>query len=812
MPPTPTCLKGVLLDVQTRESKGKSVIDVYVRRQIPSSSNEESNVICLTDEGFSPYFYVELVPSTNGKTLVKQLKEETHIGGTKPIQIEFVEREMHSYLRFSFSTIEDLLRAREEILHYPFTHNVCEANIPYTKRYLLDKQLTPTEGVTITLTQEGTINTITQTDASPYVFRTGAFDIETYGTGKIPTPEKNEIISIAATTPAGKKVFMANDYHNAYTVGCGNESAILNQFFTFLSLGDVDILYTYYGDGFDFPFIHERAKHAGITPLFGFGNVQLITRGANKYARLQGIQHIDVLQLMKLLTRFQVLKSPKLDLESVMRTVFGEGEKTLNHSQIWETWNTQKGLDKLAKYNLTDAEYTQRLGDEFLPLLLELSRLVHLPLYDVSRSTASQLVETILMNESARLQQIFPQPPTDSQVQGRLQNPIEGGYVKEPVAGLHTHLAVLDFRSMYPSIMISHNISPETLDCKHPACKKGANLSPTEHWFCTKQKGLFTIVLERILDARIAVQKKIDETPQNDPQLPFLKGRKQALKILLNSFFGTLAYPRFRWYSRESARAITAWARHYIHQTLQWAEKEGYSPLYADSDSAFLLLNPAQKETDIKKFVENVNKKLPGRMELEFEGLYKRGLFVTKKEGRAAKKRYALADYDHHLTIVGFEYVRRDHSLIARETQKKVLYEILINGKPENAHRIVFDVIIQLRAGKVPKKELVVLTQLQRKPESYTSIGPHVAAALKAQKRGKEIKVGQLLGYIITQTGKSISDKAELEEFVKEGDYDAEYYVHNQILPAIKKIFLELGYDTTDLERGGKQTGLGAFA
>ena len=160
--------------------------------------------------------------------------------------------------------------------------------------------------------------------------------------------------------------------------------------------------------------------------------------------------------------------------------------------------------------------------------------------------------------------------------------------------------------------------------------------------------------------------------------------------------------------------------------------------MYGDTDSAFILLPTTKKEADIKSFVEKVNKKLPGRMELEFEGLYKRGLFVTRKEGRVAKKRYALADYEDHLTIVGFEYVRRDHSLIARETQRRVLQEILVNVDPQKAHDIVLEVVKRLREGKVPKKELVVLTQLQRKLENYATTAPHVSAALKAKKRGKK--------------------------------------------------------------------------
>lgn len=808
MPPSKQAINGPLLDVQTREIGGKSVIDLFIR-----TNGGEGAIQRVSDVDFPPYFYIQLVPSADAKKVSTSLQEETFPGGIKPVSISRVTREKKDYIRVEFATISDLVKSREPVQRYPFVESLREANIPYTKRYLLDKQLTPHTEVECTLNEEGNVKKIVSASEKNTLIklRTGAFDIETFGSGKQPQPEKDEIISIALSTSAGEKVFIQHDFSNTYTIACADEKKMLESFMSFVKLSDVDILYTYNGDRFDFPFILERGKKFHVNMDMGFGAPALTGKGPDVSARINGTQHIDVYQLARLLTRFQFFKSPRLDLESVMRAVFNEGEKTLNHKEIWETWKTKKGIDKLVKYNLTDAQYTKRLGDEFLPLILELSRLVGLTLYDVNRASASQLVETTLMHESVKQEKLFPNPPTDEQVQGRLQHPIEGGYVKEPVAGLHENLAVLDFRSLYPSIMISHNISPDVLNCEHAKCREGVNKSPAGTWFCTQTKGLFTNVLERILDQRILVQKQMDELPKKDPQQTMLKARKQALKIVLNSFFGTLAYPRFRWYSRDSAQAITAWARHYIRQTLQWAEEEGFTPVYGDTDSAFVLLPTGKSEEDVKKFVEKVNKKLPGRMELEFEGLYKRGLFVTRKEGRVAKKRYALADADNQLTIVGFEYVRRDVSIIARETQKKVLQEILVNGNPTKAHDVVLDVIKRLREGKVPKKELVILTQLQRRLDNYATTAPHVEAALKAQKRGKEIFVGQMLGFIVTKTGKSISDRAELEEYVKEGDYDAEYYVKNQIIPAVEKIFLELGIDATDLQRGGKQTGLSSF-
>ncbi len=801
-------VEGMLIDVQMHEAEGKSVADVFLRT--------ENGVERFSDSNFPPYFYITLVPGSRSTELMKQLREETFLNSITLTGAKSSMREEKEFIQLQFKRIPDLLALREKIKSFPFVEELYEYNIPYTKRYLIDKQLTPYENVEVQLTEKKEIHSIKNVPSKNTLaeLRLGAFDLEAYAPKKLPIPEKNPVISISIASPAGNKVFLPLAFTHAGAVPGKSEVEMFRHFSDFCKLADLDVLFSYNGDRFDFPYLHTRAQTIKTTIDFGNGDVQLIGKGNDTTARLHGIQHVDVYQLMRLLTRFAAFKSPKMDLGSVMQAVFGEGEKIISYKKINEIWETKKDLQLLVEYNLNDSLFTLRLGKEFLPLLLELCKLVHQPLFEVNRSTSSQLVETILINESFAQQRIIPNPPTDAQVMHRTQNPIEGGFVKEPVAGLREDIAVLDFRSMYPSIMISHNISPDTLDCEHAACKKGKNLSPTGHWFCTKRKGLFTTVLERILDARIAVQTEMDTLTKKDAKFPALKARKQALKIVLNSFFGTLAYPRFRWYTRESARAITAFARHYIRETLDTAEKAGFEPIYGDTDSAFVHVPKGKNEKDVIAFVEKVNKSLPGRMEIEFEGFYVRGLFVTKKgkkDAHAAKKRYALADKQGELTIVGFEYVRRDWSQIARQTQKKVLEEVLGKGNPAAALKIVQDTIQKLRDGKVPKKELVVLTQLQRRPEKYSSIGPHVAAAMKAEKRGKEIEVGQLLGFIITQKGKSISDRAELEEFVEEGNYDAEYYIHHQLIPAVITILSELGYSEDDLKQGGKQTGLGAF-
>ena len=136
---------------------------------------------------------------------------------------------------------------------------------------------------------------------------------------------------------------------------------------------------------------------------------------------------------------------------------------------------------------------------------------------------------------------------------------------------------------------------------------------------------------------------------------------------------------------------------------------------------------------------------------------------------------------------------------------------MLKEGNPERAVKIVRDVVDRLKKGKVPNKELLIYTQIKKPLAKYDTIGPHVAAAKKAIARGKAIGVGSIIEYMITKSGKSISDKAELVEFVKEGNYDADYYIGHQVIPAVIRILKELGYDEQDLIQGGKQHTLNSF-
>ncbi|HNT60606.1 MAG TPA: DNA polymerase domain-containing protein, partial [Candidatus Bilamarchaeaceae archaeon] len=312
-----------------------------------------------------------------------------------------------------------------------------------------------------------------------------------------------------------------------------------------------------------------------------------------------------------------------------------------------------------------------------------------------------------------------------------------------------------------------------------------------------------------LIDRRAAIKRELRSAEKDSPGHRALSARSHALKILANSFYGYLGYARSRWYSRKCAESVTAWGRMHILEAEEKAKASGFRVLYMDTDSLFLLLGEKGHE-DALRFLEEVNRSLPEKMELELEGFYKRGVFVSKKaEERGAKKKYALLGEDGRIKIRGFELVRRDWSQAAKSTQRRVLEAILREGSKDRAVAIVRDVVGQLRSGNVPLEDLAIYTQMKKGLSDYDILSPELSAAQKAIKKGRAVEKGSIIGYVVTRKGKSISEKAELLEFAS--DYDPDYYINNQVLPAVLKILKELGADEYELTHGGRQKGIGDF-
>lgn len=318
---------------------------------------------------------------------------------------------------------------------------------------------------------------------------------------------------------------------------------------------------------------------------------------------------------------------------------------------------------------------------------------------------------------------------------------------------------------------------------------------------------------EKIVSGDLYGQKPVEVKESDKPEKVYDISVKDTEKfvtaeglVLHNSFYGYLGYNGARWYSRESAEATTYLGREYIQDTIELAEEEGFEIVYGDTDSVFIKAENIREKMD--SFLEKVNNELPEFMKLEFEGFFERGFFTSTDSGEGAKKKYALIDEEGGMKITGFEQVRRDWSPIAKKTQKEVLRQVLENNV-DGAVETAKQVIEELREGEVPVEDLRIYTTLNKKPENYDSTAPHVEAAKRAIERGTSISPGSTISYVITRGGGGISQRAEILSYAE--SYDADYYIENQVLPAVMRVLKVFGYTDGQLKGEGKQSGLGEF-
>ena len=214
----------------------------------------------------------------------------------------------------------------------------------------------------------------------------------------------------------------------------------------------------------------------------------------------------------------------------------------------------------------------------------------------------------------------------------------------------------------------------------------------------------------------------------------------------------------------------------------------------------------AEIKSQAELFLKNFNSTLPESMELEYEGFYRRGFFVTKK-------RYAVIE-DGEIIAKGLELVRRDWAPVVKQTQEAVLMALLKEGDSQKAIDEVKKVMKRLRKGEVENKELVIHTQINKPLSEYKQVGPHVVAAQIIEDHGIKVSRGTIIQYIIKKGKGSISQRAVPYEYSECIEYDKYYYVNNQIIPAVGRIMESLGYskkDLQDLSVGEKQQSLDAF-
>ncbi|MDY6788516.1 MAG: DNA-directed DNA polymerase [Candidatus Nanohaloarchaea archaeon] len=801
---------GVLLDVDYIIEDGEPVLRIFLESENPTMARFRD---------FKPYFYVLPDPDRieEARERLEDLSFEKNGSKVEVVDTELLEmqdsRERVKAIKTHVGVPPSVPKVKDRVKDWEEVREVREFDIPFYKRFIMDKELKPgseleIEGEEVESGEfDGRVLEAdsVKTKGSDRLFEGDmlAFDLEVYD---------DRVIMCSFYSEDFSKVLVDHEdgLSEDYAEAVDSEKQLIRRMIEVVEEQDPDVILGYNTDEFDFNVLRDRCEEHGIELRLGrLGDrMKFQRRGRFSAAKLKGRTHLDLYAFVETVTA-TTLDSETLSLDAVAEELLGENKEDMRWEDIKRAWREKRELDKLASYALRDSELAYKLGDMLVPQIMSLSRLTGLVPFDACRTAYGQLVENFLLRKAHQRNIIAPNRPIQPQIaERRRQSAYSGGFVYEPEKGLHENIALFDFRSLYPTIIVSHNLSPDTLnleDCSNDFMVEMDD--GTTYSFCQDQPGFIPDILENLVSERYDIKAKFSDMDEDSEEYRRLYQRQYGLKILANSFYGYLGYASARWYSRECAEATTYLGRDYIHRTIEKAEEMGFEVLYGDTDSVMIKGDNIEEKRD--KFLSEVNSMLPKFMELELEGLFKRGLFTYKKSGQGAKKKYALLGKDGSVKITGFAKVRRDWSRVAKQTQEKVIRQVLENDV-NGAVDTVKDVIERLNEGEVPVEDLKIYTRMKKKPENYESTAPHVEAAKDAIKRGVEISPGDTIDYVVTSGAGSISDRARLARFAE--GYDPEYYIDNQVLPAAIRVLKVFGYTEDQLKGKGKQSGLERFS
>jgi DNA polymerase I/DNA polymerase-2 len=791
-------------------------VDWILKDNIPViriwGKTKQNKTVVVLDDSFRDWFYIEPKPDLSKNELNNLIEKITklEIEGEKPEKVEIVKKKLLgkyiNLIKIVATNPRNIQKFRDIVKNWNDVKEEFEYGLAFYRRYLIAKNLFPLNWITV---KGNPIKTDLKVD---YCIKADSIEKEKEMT--VPdfhilvfdlelAEEEGEEKIIMASIADNKRFKEVATWKPVKMPGVKiveGEAELIRWLISEITNRNPDIICGYNTDRFDFIKLEERAKKHKIALILGKDNKPVIFRKRGRIisAQIRGCIHIDIYDFVEHILA-STLTSEILTLDRVAQEILGIGKTTMKWKEIEKAWK-EGAIEKLAKYCQWDSQLTLELAKHLLPQILELCRLAGQTLFDGSRMTYSQLVEWLLIRKAYEIDEISLNRPKHEEIEKRKRaEPYTGAYVHMPKEGIHENIALFDFRSLYPSIIVSHNISPETLDCEHNVCKQNT-VPESNHWFCTKINGFIPVIVKELIELRANINKQMARISKASLKYNQLYNRQFGLKILANAFYGYYGYAGSRWYSRICAQSITAWGRYYIKKVIAMAEQAGFEVLYSDTDSLFLKIT---SKNQIVGFLDKINKSLPGIMEIEFKDIYKRGLFIEAKTGFAAKKKYALLDRNNQLIIRGMETRRRDWARIAKNTQESVLKAILKDKSPQKAIEIVHKTIENLKKGKVNFDDLIIYTQVTRPLSQYEQIGPHVVAAQKAIQRGRPVGEGSTILYIITKGTGSISERAEPAEDAK--NYDPDYYIHHQVIPPALRILTKFGITEDDLLKGKQE-------
>jgi len=529
---------------------------------------------------------------------------------------------------------------------------------------------------------------------------------------------------------------------------CDSEEKLILKIFE--ALWDYPFVLTFNGDDFDLRYLYNRAlNHLGLK------RSQVPIELGRRVCLLKYGIHIDLYKFF-FNRSIQIYafsqKYRGITLNEVGKALVGLAKIELDKPLSELTYT------ELALYNFRDAEITLALttfdDDLVMKLILAITRIARMPMEDVSRQGVSRWIRNFLHREHRRENMLIPNADdilalkgltaTKAIIKGKKY---KGAIVVEPVPGVHFNVAVMDFASLYPSIIKVYNLGYQSILCSHDECKEN-KVPETPNWICTKKRALESLLIGALRDLRVKwyKPKSKDETLPNDLR-SWYNVIQSALKVILNASYGVFGAETFDLYCPPVAEATAAIGRHVITQAINKARELGIDVIYGDTDSIFLR-GPSQDQ--IKTLEEWSEKELG--MELDVDKFYRYSVFSSRK------KNYLGIFPDGSVDVKGMTGKKRHIPVFIKKAfdqMEERLGEVKSPAEFEEAkkeiRKIIRDHYLRLkqrRWGDRPD-ELAFHVVLGKAPEAYTKTIPqHVRAAFVLKKMGYDLKAGDLISFV----------------------------------------------------------------
>jgi DNA polymerase delta subunit 1 len=580
---------------------------------------------------------------------------------------------------------------------------------------------------------------------------------------------------------------------------CKHEYELIMSFFRLIESEDPDIITGYNIFGFDFDYIVSRLKRMlvkmpdvgrGCSPRVDVIRVDWASSayGANNYDRIV----IGGRLIVDMFLYFKRMRLDKYSLEFVSNKFLGEGKISMPFTRMMDIFSSgdREGLRNVGEYCIKDSLLVMMLFDkvDMWIDLCEVAKITRCSIEDIyTRGEQMKVVAQCVKECMDR--GIVLQPTRE-----REWYDYEGAYVLEPVKGVYRRCALLDFQSLYPSIIIAYNICPSTYtrNCNvYPAVDVGP------HRFMTDNIGLFPGMIKRLLEERKAVKKLMSTCDKLSITYTVLNRRQNALKVCANSVYGIMGFKNSKYFGHVGcAESVTAIGRVFLGRVIEEIEsKHHLQVVYGDTDSCMVVGFASSKDSMIKlaKLIcEEVTAQLPQPMALVFESYYESVILLSKK-------RYIMLDEHNKLHYKGVISARRDYCKYAKDTYNDIV-GIIARGDATSVKTIrevveyIDSRLYDLMCNRCDMSELVV-TKSVKGLDLYKVNQPHVVMAKRLVKKGVNVPPGTRLEYVFVKGGRTQGDKMMTpEEVTDEGlEIDAKFYIEKQLMTQIDDVLEVIG-------------------